>query len=89
MTTEQEIQNHRDACQGFAVAASPHLVCPDCHGTELDDNCACAGTGGVFCTLCYPPGGTLAVLSDGEPICADCALENAEALAREREEVLS
>ena len=88
MTTEQEIQAHRDACQGFAVAASPFLVCPDCHGTELDDDCACAGTGGVFCTLC-PSGATLAVLRDGEPMCVDCALENAEALAREREEVFS
>ena len=85
MTTEQDIQAHRDACQGIGVE-SPFLVCPDCHGVELDDDCACAGTGGVFCTLCW--GISLAVLVDGEPMCTDCALECAADLARERGEDL-
>lgn len=87
-TTTQEIQAHRDACDTLATPASSYLVCPDCHGQDLSDECACQGTGGVFCALC-PSKTTLAVLRDEEPLCADCALEGAEVLARVRGEGVS
>ena len=73
-------QAHRDACNGFGT--SPYLVCPDCGGIELSDDCACGGTGGVFCGLCQD-GETLAILVDGEAMCADCALEMAAMMAQE------
>jgi hypothetical protein len=87
-TTTQEIQAHRDACDTLGTPASSYLVCPDCGGQDLSDECACRGTGGVFCALCDDHE-TLAVLVDGEPVCADCALAGAEMLARERGEVVA
>jgi hypothetical protein len=84
-----EHQVHRDACNGVGV--SPFLVCQECFGDtsgDCTDECACRGTGGVFCAGCDDHE-TLAVLVDGEPVCADCALDGAEMLARVRGEGVS